>query len=88
MALYAREITGRGQKVETSLLEASIALQTSRVAEYLAIGISPEPMGSSDPRIAPSEAFKTLDGKYISVSVTREELWPRFCSALERRTKS
>jgi crotonobetainyl-CoA:carnitine CoA-transferase CaiB-like acyl-CoA transferase len=83
-ALVAREITGKGQKIETSQFEISLSIQTSRIAEYLATGTSPKPMGSASPFIVPSQAFKTFDEKYISVSVPREEYWPKLCRALGR----
>jgi len=83
LALLAREITGKGQKIETSQFEVSLSVQTTRIAEYFATGVSPKPMGSANPNIVPSQAFKTLDGSYINVSIPREEYWPRLCKALD-----
>lgn len=83
LALLARETTGEGQKIETSQFEASIAMQASKIAEYFATGVNPKLMGSANSNIVPSQAFKTLDNKYINVSVPREEYWPRLCKALD-----
>jgi crotonobetainyl-CoA:carnitine CoA-transferase CaiB-like acyl-CoA transferase len=83
LALLARDITGKGQKIETSQFEVSLSIQTTRIAEYFATGVSPKPMGSANPNIVPSQAFKALDGRYISVSVPREEYWPKLCRALD-----
>lgn len=82
LALMARQATGRGQKIEMSQLEATLALQTTRIAEYFATGKSPVPMGTANPNIVPSQAFRTYDNKYINVSVYREEYWPKLCKAL------
>ena len=82
MGLLAREITGKGQRIETSQFAGALAIQTTRIAEYFATGIHPGPMGSASPNIVPSQSFKAYDGKYIDVSVPREEYWPKLCKAL------
>ena len=82
MALMVREATGEGQKIETSQFEVSLSIQSTRIAEYFATGVSPKPMGSANPNIVPSQAFKAYDGSYINVSVPREEYWPKLCKAL------
>lgn len=83
LALLAREVTGEGQEIVMSQFEASIAMQASRIAEFFATGMNPKRLGSANSCIVPSQAFKTLDNKYISVSVPREEFWSRLCRALE-----
>ena len=44
-ALLARERTGKGQKIEVEMLRAAMAIQTTRLAEYLATGRAPESIG-------------------------------------------
>ncbi len=83
LALMARKTTGRGQKIEMSQFEATLSLESTRIAEYFATGKSPMPMGTANPNIVPSQAFKTYDNKYINVSIYREEYWPKLCKALE-----
>jgi crotonobetainyl-CoA:carnitine CoA-transferase CaiB-like acyl-CoA transferase len=39
-------------------------------------------MGTANPNIVPSQAFRTYDNKYVNISVHREEYWPRLCKAL------
>ncbi len=82
LALIAREKTGEGQKIETSQFEVALSIQSTRIAEYFATGVSPKPIGSANTRIVPSQAFKTYGGSYINVSVPREEYWPKLCQAL------
>jgi CoA:oxalate CoA-transferase len=81
--LIAREKTGKGQRIDTSHLQGTIAVQTSRLAEFFASDKNPELMGSVSSRIAPSQAFRTQDNKYINISADREEYWPKICKALE-----
>lgn len=83
MALLHREMVGEGQKIETSQFEASLSMQASRICEYFASGVSPQPMGTANPNIVPSQAFKGYDGKYFNVSISREEYWPKLCKVLE-----
>lgn len=82
VALLAREICGKGQKIETSQFAGALAVQTTRIAEYFATGTNPKLMGSANPNFVPSQSFRAYDGKYINVSVPREEYWPKLCRAL------
>ncbi len=82
-ALIARERTGRGQLIEIEMLTASMALQTTRLAEYFATGTQPAPLGSAASTTAPHQAFQCGDQKYLAVGVERDEQWPGFCRALK-----
>jgi crotonobetainyl-CoA:carnitine CoA-transferase CaiB-like acyl-CoA transferase len=82
-ALLTRERTGKGQKIEVEMLRAAMAIQTTRLAEFLATGIAPKPLGSASPREVPHQAFLCQDQKYVAVGVVREEQWPRLCRALK-----
>ncbi|HEX2172310.1 MAG TPA: CoA transferase [Dehalococcoidia bacterium] len=84
VALCAREQTGRGQKVELSMLESTMALQTTRLAEYFATGQQPEPRGSAAATTVPQQAFRCQDQVYLAVGVVRESQWPALAAALER----
>ena len=82
-ALLARERTGKGQKVEIEMLRAAMAIQTTRLAEYFATGVQPQPMGSANATEVPHQAFLCQDQKYIAVGVVKEAQWPALCSALK-----
>jgi len=82
-ALLERERTGRGQRVDTSLLEAGITHTFWQSAIALASGVSPGPMGSAHPLAAPYRAFRTTDG-WINVGASNEATWQRLTEALER----
>ena len=80
--LYAREAIGRGQRVDSSQLEAIMYMQIQRLTEYLLTGVKPVPMGSACPEIVPSRAFATMDG-FIAVETPTDATWTALCSALD-----
>ncbi|WP_336001904.1 CaiB/BaiF CoA transferase family protein [Halorientalis halophila] len=83
-ALLERELgDGQGQKVDVSLLDGQVAWMTYMASNYFATGESPGRMGSKHPTISPYQAFPTADG-YVVVAVASENIWPRFCEALDR----
>jgi crotonobetainyl-CoA:carnitine CoA-transferase CaiB-like acyl-CoA transferase len=80
-ALVARQHTGTGQYIVASMLEAAVALQMSRVAEFFATERSPVPCGSGMPYSVPDQAFGVRDG-YLAVSARTQAEWERLCRAL------
>jgi crotonobetainyl-CoA:carnitine CoA-transferase CaiB-like acyl-CoA transferase len=81
-ALFARERTGVGQKVDTSLLEAEVACLIPYGTDYLASGKVPGRWGNAHPNIVPYQSFKTQDG-YLVVGAASEGNWHRLCKAIE-----
>lgn len=82
-AYVARERTGRGQWVDTSIFESPLALSIFETAELWATGIAPQPLGSGNRTSAPNQALATSDG-YLNICATNQRLWMRLCSVLER----
>jgi crotonobetainyl-CoA:carnitine CoA-transferase CaiB-like acyl-CoA transferase len=82
-ALYAREKTGVGQRLDTSLLEAQVASLVNAGSNYLIGGQIPRRYGNAHPSIVPYQSFKTADG-YLVVGVASETIWKRFCAAIGR----
>ena len=74
LALLARERTGRGQRVEVSLLDAMLMFQTVPLSMFLASGASPGRHGSAAPYSAPNEAFPTADG-HVMVAAYWPDRW-------------
>jgi crotonobetainyl-CoA:carnitine CoA-transferase CaiB-like acyl-CoA transferase len=83
MALLARKRTGRGQRIDLSMLRATAALQTVGLSAHLAAGEVASPLGSAAFATAPDRAFRCLDGEWIGVSVTSAPQWAAFCTAIE-----
>lgn len=80
-ALFARERTGQGQKVETSVLGAAVNLLSYMVTVYDLSGVLPRAGGAAMPYIGVSGAFPTKDG-YLATGVIMERHWRPFCRAL------
>ena len=80
-ALYAREKTGLGQKIDTSLLEAEVAVLINAGSNYLMNGKVPGRWGNAHPTIVPYQSFRTADS-YLVIGVASEGIWQRFCKAI------
>lgn len=82
-ALIARGVSGRGQHVEVSMVEAALEMQLTRVAEYFATGRQPIPLGNASAGLVPDRAFDTPTGAFF-VTVHDDREWRAFCAAIER----
>ncbi len=80
-ALFARERTGVGQRLETSLLEAEVACLINAGSNYLVGGVVPGRWGNAHPNIVPYQSFKSRDG-YLVIGVASEGIWRRLCQAI------
>ena len=80
-ALHYRNRTGLGQYIDTSLVEAGIAMSVWESAEYFAQGVPPEPLGSAHRMLAPYQAIRCADG-YITLAAGTDRLFPRLCEVL------
>ncbi len=78
-ALYHREKTGRGQKIDLSLFESQVATLFNMASSYLISGEIPQRWGMAHASIVPYQGFKTRDEEYILVAVTSEKMWEKFC---------
>jgi CoA:oxalate CoA-transferase len=82
-ALLARERTGKGQQVHTSLLETVVSLLTVQAGKFFATGETPPPAGNDHPVICPYGTFRTRDG-HVNIAVGTDQMFRRFCSAIGR----
>jgi crotonobetainyl-CoA:carnitine CoA-transferase CaiB-like acyl-CoA transferase len=82
LALLARVRTGRGQRVDIGMLDATAALLTYQAGIYFATGATPGRMGNRHPTIVPYETFTASDGDFV-VAVGNDEQWRRFCKIIE-----
>lgn len=80
-ALIARQKTGKGQKVDTSLFEVATSFMTWPMASYGADGSIAEPMGTAHPLDAPYQAFKASDNWFI-VGAANQANWLRLVDAI------
>ena len=80
-ALFARERSGKGQRVDIGMLETTAALLTYQAGIYFATGSTPGRMGNRHPTIVPYETFEAADGEFV-IAVGNDEQWKRFCGVI------
>ncbi|MBY8985298.1 MAG: CoA transferase [Candidatus Lokiarchaeota archaeon] len=81
VALFNREKTGKGQRIDNSLLDNQIAWLTYQAGSFFMSGEIPKRLGSGHPVIVPYQAFKAKDA-YVNVAAGNDQLWQKFCNAL------
>jgi crotonobetainyl-CoA:carnitine CoA-transferase CaiB-like acyl-CoA transferase len=83
-ALYQRERTGQGCRVETSMFDGMLNLLSYMGTHYLNTGEVPVPQGSAHEFTVPWQAFRARDG-YVVIATRRENFWQKLCGVLGRR---
>jgi CoA:oxalate CoA-transferase len=82
-ALYHRERTGEGTKIDVAMLDCQVALLENAIARYVATGRVPGPLGSRHPSITPFDAFACADGHLI-IAAGNDGLFRELCAVLRR----
>jgi crotonobetainyl-CoA:carnitine CoA-transferase CaiB-like acyl-CoA transferase len=82
VALQARERTGEGQRVDLSMLDASIFSQVPRDVYFDLTGITPGRMGNQHWDIVPNNTYATADGRDIMIITINDKFWQILCDAL------
>ena len=77
LALIGREKTGEGQWVQTSLLQAQIAMLDFQATRWLMDDHVPKQAGNNHPTSIPTGVFETSDG-FINIAVAGQHIWLRF----------
>jgi crotonobetainyl-CoA:carnitine CoA-transferase CaiB-like acyl-CoA transferase len=84
LALYARDARGAtGQVVDASITDACFAMLESALPEYEKCGAVREPIGSIIPRVAPSNVYRSSDGKWVVIAANHDTLWRRLAGRPE-----
>jgi crotonobetainyl-CoA:carnitine CoA-transferase CaiB-like acyl-CoA transferase len=83
MAIEQRHRTGRGQRVDTSLLEGQLALLSYHLTYFFASGKPPERRGAAGQVNVPYQAFRAADD-WIVIAAFTESMWRGVCRALDR----
>ena len=81
IALMERERSGKGQRVETSLLEGLVALLGFQAAKYFGTNERPEAQGNDHAMMSPYGTFKTKDG-YINIAAGNQGMWERLSKVM------
>ena len=80
-ALLEREVSGQGQWVKTSLLQAQIALLDFQATRWLMDGVVPPQAGNDHPTVYPMGVFPASDG-LINIAAAGEDMWRKLCAEL------
>jgi crotonobetainyl-CoA:carnitine CoA-transferase CaiB-like acyl-CoA transferase len=80
-ALRARDLNGKGQHVETAMMNSAISMMAYLASEYFATGQNPPRTGNDHPLVAPYGLFKASDGE-IAVAPSNDVILKRFLDVL------
>ncbi len=78
-----RQMTGEGQYMDISLVDAGLAWSVWESGAFFGAGEVPQPTGTRHRRSTPYQAYRTLDG-YVTIGAANDRLWLRLLGALER----
>jgi len=81
IALIERDVSGEGQWVQTSLLQAQIAMLDFQAARWTVAGEVPGQAGNDHPTGIPTGVFPTSDG-HINIAASGQHIFERCCKAL------
>lgn len=81
VALLEREVSGEGQWVQSSLLQAQLFMLDFQGARWTMAGEIPGQAGNNHPTMIPTGVFETADG-HLNIAVSGQAIWLRFCEAL------
>jgi formyl-CoA transferase len=83
-AIIARQTTGKGQRIDTSLLGALVSLLSVQGQRYLSLAEIPEVAGNHHPVSSPYGLFQASDGVF-NFSATTAAMWRKLCEHLDMR---
>ncbi|MFF2324989.1 MULTISPECIES: CaiB/BaiF CoA transferase family protein [unclassified Streptomyces] len=77
-ALLRRERTGKGSRLDVSMLETSLSAMGWAVSNYLVSGVAPQPMGDQNATAAPSGTFHAADGP-LNIAANQQRQFETLC---------
>lgn len=83
MALYEREKTGAGRRIDVAMMDTLFSVMENFVVEYTIAGKTPHRAGNQDPSIAPFDSFRAKDGDFVMGCGT-DKMYASLCGAMER----
>jgi len=81
-AVAERNSSGKGRRVETSLLSSLVGLMSVQAQRYLSLGDVPGLAGNTHPVISPYGVFQTADGP-LNIAPATTDMWKRLCDVLD-----
>ncbi|MFF5990004.1 CaiB/BaiF CoA transferase family protein [Prauserella flavalba] len=81
-AVHRARRTGRGARIDCSMLGTLLGIAALQTSEYFGTGRDPRRLGSAHPRNAPYRAFRAADKSFV-VAAGNDDLWRRFCAVVD-----
>lgn len=81
MALFQRERTGMGRRLDVSMLDTIFSVLETGCIDYTVSGRVPEPQGNRDPCITPFDAFPAKDGSFV-IACGTDAFWRSLCAVM------
>ncbi|MBW2270806.1 MAG: CoA transferase [Deltaproteobacteria bacterium] len=82
-AVHSRTATGKGQRIDISLLDALIHAQAAGVGSYLVTGEETPRTGNRSLYFAPSGIYGTKDGRQVVITCPSQRFFSKLCAALD-----
>ncbi|NPT38969.1 CaiB/BaiF CoA transferase family protein [Paraburkholderia xenovorans] len=83
-ALYARSSSGKGQRVDVSMLDATVFSMIPREGFYFSTGQTPGRFGNAHYQISPWNTYRTRDDRYVMIVAHAEKFWRALAIAVGR----
>ena len=81
-ALHERASSGKGQRIDASLLDALLHAQGTNLTNYFLTGYVTPRVGNRSPYFAPSGVYECADGKSICITCPGQKFFENLCRAL------
>lgn len=83
LALYHKKKTGKGKRIDVAMLDTMFAALEDSIMTYSLTGKPLHRSGNAKPaEIVPYDSYMCKDNKMLTVTITRDEMWPDFCEAI------
>lgn len=82
-ALFEHQRSGRGQRIDISLLDSQVAWLANVGSNYLISGEKPKRFGNAHPNIVPYQTFEARDG-YFALGIGNDKQWRQFCEHVDK----
>ncbi len=84
-ALWQRQVSGRGQYIDMSMLDCQVTMLENAFSRYFATGQVPGPLGTRHPSATPFQAFRAKDTNFVVALITDDvAIWRRLCQSIGR----
>lgn len=85
-ALYQRKTSGLGQRVDVSMLDATVFSMLPREGYYFSTGKTPERLGNAHYQLVPWNSYETQDGRFLIVVAHTDKYWRALLDAIGQRS--